>query len=256
MSTRSSSRKSSHKPELSTESSDTIRSIDRTRVQSGIEGLDTLIEGGFLPSTLNLLAGKAGTGRTAFSMQFLYHGAKKLNEPGVYVTLEKEPPEIVENMESFGWDLKDLMAKNKLSIIKPDLHRFDSLKQLIEDELDRINAKRLVINPFSFITAYFNNVYDIRKSLSDFRRQMKKLNCTAILVTDIPEDGKTYSSTGFEEFVVSSVIALDLVLKKDSNSFVRTAFIRKMERTNHSLKLVPMEITKEGVSIYPDAEVF
>ncbi len=126
------------------------------RVPSGIEGFDSLCDGGFPPATINLLAGKAGTGRSTFAMQFLCHGAKKLDEPGIYVTLEKDPSDIIENMSSFGWGLEELVAGRRLSVIKPDLHRFDSLKQSVEDEIDRMGAKRLVINPFSFITAYFN----------------------------------------------------------------------------------------------------
>lgn len=226
------------------------------RVETGIPGLDGLIEGGIPRGTLNLLSGHADTGRPIFAMQFLQYGAKEKNEPGVYITLEKEPEEILENMKRFNWDLEDLIKKKKLSIIKPDLNRFDTLKQSIEDEVDRLNAKRLVISPFSLITAYFENVFDVRKALSDLRREMKKLDCTALAITDIKEGEKAYSSSGFGEFVANGVIALDLVAKKESSAFVRTLFVRKMERTKHSLKLIPMEIGKKGIELFPDAEVF
>ena len=227
-----------------------------SRLPIGIPGVDELIEGGLPRNSLTLLAGRSGTGRHTFAMQYLYHGAAEMDEPGIYISLEKEPEEIIESTKRFGWDVNALIRDKKLAVIKPEIQRFDSLKKVIEDHVDRIGAKRLVISPFSLLSAYFENVYGARKALSELTTVMKKLDCTALAITDIKEGDMVYSSTGFEEFVAGGVIALDLVFKKDSNSYVRTVFIRKMEKTNHSLKLVPIEITSEGLKAYPDAEVF
>ena len=226
------------------------------RVDTGIDGLDELLEGGIPAGSLNIVAGRLGTGRLIFALQFLYYGAKEKGEPGVFVSLEKEPDDVVEIMQSFGWDPVELIERKLLSIIKPDMHRFESLKTSIIDEVDRIGAKRVVIKPFSLLTAYFNNVYDVRKALSVLRREMKQMGCTTLAVTDIAEGEQSFSSTGFEEFVANGVILLDFQAKKDSNEFTRTLLVRKMERTNHSLKLVPFEIGKKGIEVYVSAEVF
>jgi circadian clock protein KaiC len=50
--------------------------MSENRVPTGIDGLDPLIEGGFPRGSLVLLAGNPGTGKTIFSMQFLYNGAE------------------------------------------------------------------------------------------------------------------------------------------------------------------------------------
>ncbi len=225
------------------------------RIPSGIPGLDELIQGGFPENTLNLLTGVYGTGRTIFALQFLYNGAKK-GEPGVYISLEKQPEEIKEIMRSFGWEVDELIKNKMFSILKPDLHKFDTFKQTLEDEVDRLEAKRIVINPFSLISAYFNNIYDTRRALFEFRRQMEKLGCTGLMITDAIEGNNEVSFGRIAEFVTNGVILLDLLLKKESNTFVRTINIRKMERTNHSLKLIPIEISKNGIEVYYDAEVF
>ncbi len=226
------------------------------RIETGIPGLDKLIEGGIPSGTLNILAGHCGTGKGTFAMQFLHYGAKEKNEPGLYISLEKEPKEILENSDRSNWDLEDLIKKKKLSIIKLELQKFDTLRRAIGDEIDRIDAKRLVIDPFSLLTAYLNNVYDVRKALTALTREVKQLDCTALAIVDTEEGKQALSSTGFEEFAVSGVIVLDLILKKDSNSFIRTVLIIKMARTNHSLKLVPLEIGGDGISTYPETEVF
>ncbi|HIE41097.1 MAG TPA: circadian clock protein KaiC, partial [Candidatus Aenigmarchaeota archaeon] len=48
-----------------------------TRIQTGIRGLDKLVEGGFLSNSVILISGSAGAGKTIFGMQFLKAGAEK-----------------------------------------------------------------------------------------------------------------------------------------------------------------------------------
>ncbi|MCD6383245.1 MAG: circadian clock protein KaiC, partial [Thermoplasmata archaeon] len=60
------------------------------RLTSGIPGLDDMLEGGFpYPSTI-LLAGQTGTGKSTFSLQFLFEGARK-GERGIFFTTLSEP---------------------------------------------------------------------------------------------------------------------------------------------------------------------
>ncbi len=224
------------------------------RIFSGIDGFDEAIEGGFVPGSLTLLSGHCGTGRRTFAMQFLVRGAQG-GQNGVFISLEKEPSDVIENVERYGWGVEELVKKKKLSIIKPSLHRFDALKQSIEDEVVRTGARRLVISPFSLLTAYIGTTYDARKMLSELRRLMKKLDCTALAVVDIPEGEAAYSPSGFEEFVAGGVLVMGLVIKKDGSSYARTLLVRKMERTAHSLKLIPIEMEADGIHAYPDAAV-
>ena len=55
------------------------------RTPTGIKGFDELVEEGFPTDSLILMAGQPGAGKTTFSAQFLYEGATKHNEKGVYV---------------------------------------------------------------------------------------------------------------------------------------------------------------------------
>lgn len=44
-------------------------------------------------------------------MEFLVHGALQYNEPGVFVSLEETPEELVINSRSLGFDLNKLCAR-------------------------------------------------------------------------------------------------------------------------------------------------
>src|SRR5438445_562829 len=80
------------------------------RVHTGIPGLDHVLEGGFPKGARVLIAGGAGCGKTIYCGQYLYKGATRYGEPGVYVTTEEPPQEFRSNMLRFGWDFKRIEA--------------------------------------------------------------------------------------------------------------------------------------------------
>ena len=59
------------------------------RIETGIIGFDGLIKGGFPIASTVLLTGSPGTGKTIFGLQYLYNGALKFREKGLYVTFEQ-----------------------------------------------------------------------------------------------------------------------------------------------------------------------
>jgi archaellum biogenesis ATPase FlaH len=44
------------------------------RVKTGLEGLDSLIQGGFPKRSINLVSGPPGSGKSILCFQFLYEG--------------------------------------------------------------------------------------------------------------------------------------------------------------------------------------
>ena len=58
------------------------------RVKTGIEGLDQALHGGIPKGNVILLSGSAGTGKTLVCLSFIYHGATKFNEPGIYISTD------------------------------------------------------------------------------------------------------------------------------------------------------------------------
>ena len=87
------------------------------RVPSGISGLDQIMEGGFVRNSVNLVGGGAGCGKTIFCMQFIINGIKNYNETGVYISFEEDENQLQKNLATFGWDIKDLIKRNKLIVL-------------------------------------------------------------------------------------------------------------------------------------------
>src|SRR5437870_13578058 len=57
------------------------------RVPTGVSSLDKIIEGGLRRGDCIIVAGQPGTGKTTLGLQFLYHGATRCGENGVYASV-------------------------------------------------------------------------------------------------------------------------------------------------------------------------
>lgn len=216
--------------------------IQVDRVKTGITGLDALIQGGFPDNALILLSGTCGTGKSLFGINFLIEGALR-GEPGVYVSLEESPEENIRQMKSFGWPVDRLIKERKLLIIQPTLYNYEALLTKIEDAVNLIGAKRLVLDSLSIIGMYFENMYKVRKSILELSAMLKRLGCTTIAV-DETETEDDLSAFHVEEFVVDGLLVLYYMRKKDR--FVRALAIVKMRSTAHSDKIHLFEIKSPG----------
>ncbi len=231
-----------------------VQGSDVVRITTGVEGVDELMEGGIPEKSVVLLTGPTGAGKSIFAMEFLVEGALH-SEPGVYISLQESMEETINQMRFFGWPIDRLMDEGKIVVIQPELYNFDALLTAIEEAIDKIQAKRLVIDSISIIGMYFEEPFKIRKSLLDLGRMLKKLGCTTLAISEIGEGKIELSPYGIEEYVSDGVIVLYFI--KKGNMFLRAVAIRKLRSTNHSTKIHPLEIKRPGgIVVYPAEEVF
>lgn len=241
------------------------------RIPTGITGLDDLIEGGFPQGRSILLSGGTGTGKTIFCMQYLYEGATKFHEPGVYVTLDERPDLMREDMSRFGWDLRKLEDENMLSLIDGTIAKvglpseeqfslpttgFDLDKLLLEilRAVKRIEAKRIVIDSIPAMGLNFENENETRKAILKLSYLLMRSGVTSLLTTELSDKEGTFGKFGVEEYVADGVIVLHYMgLGMQSN---RTLHIRKMRATKHSEDLHPLKISDQGVSVHKVEESF
>ena len=223
------------------------------RTKTGIPGMDELIGGGFPKGNLIVIAGDPGSGKTSLCLQYLYNGATQFNEAGIFISMEESGEEIIEYAEQFGFDFKKLINSGKLKLIAVELYDFDKLKNLIEDTVQSIGAKRLVIDPGVIFRLYFERELDARKRIVSLGKMLKSIACTSIITNEISLD-KTQSLFGLVEYVADGVILM--YHTKIENRFVRSIGVLKMRSTKISEKLHPLLITSKGVQVLPKQELF
>jgi len=212
------------------------------RTPTGIEGLDRVLQGGFIRNGTYLIVGGAGTGKTIFSLQFLVHGAVNLGEKGVYVALDEDYDEIVSGARTLGWHLDELIEEDKLSIIAytpefPDkikgkvLHALvKTIVEGISKEIMRIEASRLAIDPL--VPAALG--YEEETGAAEYIRHLllglrRKVKCTTVVTMGVPTESIISSRFGVEEFLSTGVIMLGV--KRIGRKLARVMYIRKMRWT-------------------------
>src|SRR5947199_5600053 len=125
---------------------------DVERVPTGITSLDKIIEGGLCRGDTIIVAGQPGTGKTTLGLQFLYHGATKCGENGVYASVIESSERLKRNGSRFGWDFNRLEAENKVSLVSLQQTMKAGVSTTLEtvlEALHSINAKRLVFDSLS-----------------------------------------------------------------------------------------------------------
>jgi len=207
-------------------------------VPTGIEGLDELIGGGFIEGRTYLVAGETGTGKTLFSLNFLVYGAM-IGEPGVYLLVDEDYEDLIRGARAFGWDLQYLIRNNSLSVLtlvpdfaekvknKPIDTIVRSIVESIAGEIERINAKRLVIDPVAPFIVGERDIVWTREYIRNLVITIEKeFRTTTIITSEIPTGSNQISRFGVEEFLAAGVIVLGL--ERRGNKFYRTILIRKM----------------------------
>ncbi|MFP4116750.1 MAG: RAD55 family ATPase [Candidatus Aenigmatarchaeota archaeon] len=236
------------------------------RLDTGVENLDEKVGGGFFEGSVNLVTGKTGTGKTAFSASFIYAGIQN-GEAGVYITTEENEEDVVEDVkEMFDWNLMDYSGDQgllRIDSVKPVFPTvdIDNLNRLVrgyisdfmenlEKNIKEVDAQRVVIDSVSLIEMFVKDEYMARVVISSLIKKLKEMEVTALLVGTIPETSEGLTGGGIVEYLVDSVIKLEFT--PISDRYNRTLEIRKMRRTDHAIEIFPIEITNEGLLITED----
>src|SRR3954471_17338626 len=82
---------------------------------TGISGLDEITGGGLPRGRPTLVCGGPGCGKSLFALEFLVHGALR-GESGVFATFEETEEDIIKNVASLGYDVADLVRRQRLAV--------------------------------------------------------------------------------------------------------------------------------------------
>lgn len=161
----------------------------KLRAKTGVEGLDELLNGGFLKGTTALIVGDPGIGKTVTALHFLLNGTIN-GEPGVYCSFQEDPNQLAQIARNFGFEVELLQKKGILNMFYTSPIEFDADEQMtrIIAAVEQCGAVRVVIDSisdFEAVTArdeerYFNYVYSMVQ-------WFKNRNITAVLTQEVAQ---------------------------------------------------------------------
>ncbi|ERN41230.1 circadian clock protein KaiC [Rubidibacter lacunae KORDI 51-2] len=229
------------------------------KIRTMIEGFDEISHGGIPVGRTTLVSGTSGTGKTLLAVQFLYNGIKNFDEPGIFVTFEESPIDIITNAYSFGWDLQDLTERGRLFILdaSPDpegqeiIGSFDlsALIERIQYAIRKYKAKRVSIDSVTAVFQQYEGASVIRREIFRLSARLKQIGVSSIMTTERTEEYGPVARFGVEEFVSDNVVIVRNVLEGERRR--RTVEILKLRGTTHMKGEYPFTINNNGINIFP-----
>ncbi|RZJ34698.1 MAG: circadian clock protein KaiC [Flavobacterium sp.] len=227
------------------------------KTPTGVEGLDEITEGGFPKGRPTLICGGAGCGKTLMSAQFIVKGITEYNEPGVFMTFEETAKDLALNVMSLGFDMDQLIRQNMLIVDHVRVERaeieeageydLDGLFIRLGHAIDKIKAKRVVLDTIESLFAGLDNESILRAELRRLFNWLKEKDVTAIITGERGEASLTRQ--GLEEYVSDCVMLLDhRVIEQVSTRRLR---IVKYRGSTHGTNEYPFMIDENGIAVLP-----
>jgi len=215
---------------------------ERQRIPSGIVGLDEVMEGGFRPNTVTVIVGASGTGKSTFAMQYLLEGLDN-GEQALYITLDAQPEQLVEESVLWGWDRLEKYVDESLFFFATTGSDFkaiiaEELPALVEARRDYQTPTRVVIDPLTPIMWAEQEKSVQRDLIGELFKTLKEIG--GVLAT-VEEHGEATDGAGV---MASTPIFL-------SDSAIRLRYQPIGGAFNRTLEIMKMRGTRHGEEVYP-----
>ena len=235
-------------------------------IKTGIQGLDNLFERGVPKNASVLIAGGAGSGKTILCLQMVYRAALE-DRKCLYMSFEESEERLKSHMKMFGWNLGD--KGGNLMIKKMDIfsmgRSIDAMLAKKSGELlidvkpvlmpDGFTPDIVVVDSLTSIASALTDSEGIyRIYIEQFFRYFEEMKVNTFLISETSEEPEVYSPMGVEEFLADGVIVLYNIRK--GNTRENGIEVLKMRGAKHEKKIAAMQITDNGIEVYPDQEVF
>ncbi len=221
------------------------------RLGTGVPGLDELLGGGLPFGDAVLVAGPAGSGKSAMATQFIAEGLRQ-GEPAVVAVFEERPEEYVARADQFGLHLRETIEQERLEVIylRPlDLSVDEALLE-IQDAVNRVGARRLAIDSLSGFELALAPTFreDFRESLY---RMVGALTAAGVTVFMTVEVAESFTDLPFSPHLVSFLT--DVIIRQRyvelEGQLRKVMTVVKMRRGEHSKDLRLYDVGPSGVVV-------
>ena len=233
------------------------------KTPTGIRGLDEITGGGLPRGRSTLVTGGTGSGKTLLGLEFLVAGARDYGEPGVLVTFEESAGKVSANVASLGFDLDELQRDGRLvvhafqvdptEIIEAGEFDFEPLFALLDDSIERIGAKRVMLDTIELLFGAFPNQAIVRAELSRLFRRLEDRAVTAIVTGEQGDNSRGFTRHGIEEYVSDCVIVLSHRMHGEIST--RRLRVVKYRGSAHGTNEYPFLISGHGFVVLPITSV-
>ncbi len=220
------------------------------RISSGVAGLDTVLQGGFLVGGSYIIAGQPGAGKTTLSNQLCFaHVAA--GGRAVYVSLLTETHDrLFLHLDGFNFFTREPIGDqiyyvSGMTSLENDGWR--GLLELLRRVVREQRATLLVIDGVTFDTSVDDDL-SLGQFLQRLQTHMATIGCSTFLVTHL-----SMENTNAPIYTMTDGI-VELVNQRHQLRALREIEIRKLRGSAYLEGRHQMALTDAGVVVYPRTE--
>jgi len=222
------------------------------RITTGLDGLDSITHGGFIPGRSYMLRGAAGSGKTILGFHFLEAGLAS-GETVLFINLEEDLGDLQANAEALGFDTggiefldlslgADAFTEDQsYEIFGAEEVEQQPVADRIVEAVTDIQPTRIVVDPLTQLRHLTADDYQFRKQVIGFMRFLKSHGGTVAFTVQNTERMPTEDL----QFLTDGVVALERTGQG------RRLTVPKFRGSDTQSGTHAFRITDEGIRVFP-----
>ncbi len=219
-----------------------------TRLSTGVERLDRMLEGGYRMGTTTLISGLPGTSKTTFGAKFLWAGCEA-GERVLFVGFDEPAEQMIYDARSLGIELQSFKDSGLLCAesFAAGAAIGDEHSLAIEALIDAHRPTRVVIDPVSALIK--SGGLDMAEVVTERLVVLFKARSITAIFTAVSEsrEGEIESTVMRVSAVADTWIHLSYAAQHGERN--RTLTVVKARGTAHSNQMREVFLSNEGVAL-------
>ena len=221
------------------------------RVDTGVPGFDTILNGGFFRGGVYIVEGTPGSGKTILANQICFHRASH-GESTIYITLLAEShTRMIAHLRGMEFFRADLISSSVyyISAFKVlEEGGLDALIKSIQQAVHQRDASFVVLDGLVSAEEFAPSPRDFKKFIHELQTITSMTDCTMLMLSSSERTSRMRP----EHTMVDGLLELDDRL--DGVRSLRSIVVRKMRGTSQLRGKHSIEITNAGVRVRPRIE--
>lgn len=229
--------------------------MSKKKIETGIEGLDHLLDGGLLPRRAYLLEGGAGTGKSTLGFHYLREGLNQ-GETVLFITLGESKENILDNAQRLGIDLNDVVfldltpredfyAEDQSYNVFPssEVERGPFVESIVE-AMEEHSPDRVFLDSVTMMRYLTDDPLQLRKQTLSFIHYVCNRDATLLMTSE-------YGTAADESDEQDTSFWVDGIIKLKYAPDWRRISITKFRGSDFKDGSHAYKITGEGMTVYP-----
>jgi circadian clock protein KaiC len=240
-----------------------------SRLETGIAGLDSMLDGGFNEGRVVLVLGEPGCGKTILCSEFLHSGATQKNEKGIFIGMNEPQSRFMQEMAGLGMDFEKLEKEGTFAYVDAtEVRRIPeqakvgripvggrelglvNLMDMIQEAIEKHAPKRVVVDSISDLVFRYPKMEERRPVVLDLVETLQTTKATCLMTSELLSTGEGRLLQP-EEYLAEGVIILRTIQKG-----VRAIQILKMRGSKVDTHARPYVINEGGIQVYATEEIY